>query len=165
MVARAAEWNTSVFRSAGKEEVMVVIKKYLELAIQFDYPYNIVKYCLQQLLGSLQDSELGRNFLNCSTLGDLASWGGLGEIWKTRQQELRDKEGGGQHVEFSKNRDRNGEGREGCNKRKLEDGDEVTEMCLPFVRGHFGSNDSCRLPKSLLLLHCRQSHLEQPQYR
>ena len=51
------------------------------------------------------------------------------------------------------------EGREGCKKRKLEDGQEVTEMFLPFVRGHFGDNESCRLPKTLLLVYCRSTAL------
>jgi hypothetical protein len=39
---------------------MVVINKYLVLAIQYDYPFTMVKYCVQQLLGSLQDSSLGK---------------------------------------------------------------------------------------------------------
>jgi hypothetical protein len=38
---------------------MVVIHKYLVLAIQYDYPFTMVKYCVQQLLGSLQDTSLG----------------------------------------------------------------------------------------------------------
>ena len=30
-------------------------------------------------------------------------------------------------------------------------------MFLPFVRGHFGDNESCRLPKTLLLVYCRST--------
>ena len=30
-------------------------------------------------------------------------------------------------------------------------------MFLPFVRGHFGDNESCRLPKTLLLVYCRSA--------
>ena len=52
-------------------------------------------------------------------------------------------------------------------------------MFLPFVRAHFGDNESCRLPKTLLLIYCRwaklarwefkffhfrQKGLEQPKY-
>jgi len=162
MVARAAEWNPSVFRPEGKEEIGTVIQRYLKLAIHYDYPFNIAKYCLQQLLGSEQDSDHGRAFLACATLGDLATWGGLGKDWEARQQELTLLGEERPDITFSTKMSR--EGREGCKKRKLEDGQEVTEMFLPFVRGHFGDNESCRLPKTLLLVYCRQNGLEQPKY-
>ena len=51
MVARAAEWNPSVFREGEKEDIMVMIQKYFGYAIESDYPFNIVKYCVQQLMG------------------------------------------------------------------------------------------------------------------
>ena len=70
MFCRAAEWNPSVFRPEGKEEIGTVIQRYLKLAIHYDYPFNITKYCLQQLLGSEQDSDHGRAFLACATLGN-----------------------------------------------------------------------------------------------
>ena len=50
-----------------------------------------------------------------------------------------------------------------CKKRKIDDL-EVTEMFCPFVRGHYGDNESCKLPKTLLLMWSRQQDLEQPQY-
>ena len=58
-----------MFRPEGKEEIGTVIQRYLKLAIHYDYPFNIAKYCLQQLLGSEQDSDHGRAFLACATLG------------------------------------------------------------------------------------------------
>merc|ERR1719228_1112818 len=88
MIARAAEWNPSVFRPGPPDSVMTVIEKYFKYAIEYDYPFNIVKYCLQQLLGSLQDSELGRNFLNSATMLDLCAVFGLAEKYKTRTEEL-----------------------------------------------------------------------------
>ena len=54
-----------MFRPEGKEEIGRVIQRYLKLAIHYDYPFNITKYCLQQLLGSEQDSDHGRAFLAC----------------------------------------------------------------------------------------------------
>ena len=81
-----------------------MIERYLKLAIHYDYPFNITKYCLQQLLGSEQESDHGKAFLACATLGefklrvsiviivwfsgDLAAWGGLGNEWEERQREL-----------------------------------------------------------------------------
>ena len=78
MIARGAEWNPSIFRAGEKEEVMTMIDKYMNHAINFDYPFNIAKYCVQQLLGSLQDSELGRSFLNTATMEDLSNVFGKG---------------------------------------------------------------------------------------
>ena len=159
MVARAAEWNPSVFREGEKENIMTVIEKYFGYAIEFDYPFNIVKYCVQQLLGSLQESELGRNFLNCATMGDLCEVFGLGLQYKAKQELL------GKHdrpdKEFSEKV--NKEERVGARKRKIGE-EEVTEMFCPFVRGHYGDNESCRLPKTLLLLYARQKDLGQPEY-
>lgn len=159
MVARAAEWNPSVFREGEKEDIMVVIKKYFGYAIEFDYPFNIVKYCVQQLMGSMQDSDLGRRFLTCATMGDLCEVFGLGKEYKEKQdlmagQERPDKE-------FSEKV--NKEEKEGTRKRKI--GEEViTEMFCPFVRGHYGDNESSNLPKTLLLLYARQKELGQPKY-
>ena len=65
--------NPSVFRPGPRDDVMVMVEKYLEIVIQFDFPFNIAKYCVQQLLGSLQDSKLGRNFLNSATMEDRTS--------------------------------------------------------------------------------------------
>ena len=73
MIARGAEWNPSIFRAGDKDDVMTMIDKYLDYAIHYDYPFNIVKYCVQQLLGSMQDSDLGRNFLNSATMQDLCN--------------------------------------------------------------------------------------------
>ena len=53
--------------------------------------------------------------------------------------------------------------REECRKRRIDEL-EVTEMFCPFVRGHYGDNESCKLPKTLLLMYSRQNDLEQPQY-
>ena len=43
MIARAAECNPSVFRPGPRDDVMVMIEKYLEIAVQFDFPFNIAK--------------------------------------------------------------------------------------------------------------------------
>merc|ERR1719431_649054 len=122
---RAGEWNPSVFRREGMEEIGVVITRYLQLAIHYDYPFNITKYCLQQLLGSAQDSDSGRVFLACSTLQDLASWGGLHGEWVARQEQLARLAPSSPSTDFSSKMCR--EGREGRRKRKLSDGQEEEE--------------------------------------
>ena len=58
----------------------------------------------------------------------------------------------------------NTEIREDCVKKRKIDDLEVTEMFCPFVRGHYGDNESCKLPKTLLLMWSRQNNLDQPEY-
>merc|ERR1719431_232190 len=114
MVARAAEWNPSVFREGEKEDIMQVIEKYFGYAIEYDYPFNIVKYCVQQLLGSLQESELGRKFLNCATMGDLCEVFGMEQKYKEKQKMLCSQESPDKG--FSEKVDK--EEKEGRRKRK-----------------------------------------------
>jgi len=159
MVARAAEWNPSVFRSGEREDIMVVIQKYFSYAIEYDYPFNIVKYCVQQLLGSLQESDLGRRFLTCATMGDLCQVFGFGLEYKHKQELLASQER--PDKEFSEKMDK--EQKVATRKRKIGE-DLVTEMFCPFVRGHYGENESSNLPKTLLLMYARQKQLGQPIY-
>ena len=64
---------------------MQVLKKYLDYAIFYDYTFVIVKYTAQQILGSLQESELGKQFLASSTMRDLCTVFG-------RQKELDERQ-------------------------------------------------------------------------
>ena len=139
MVARAAEWNPSVFRAGPRDDIMVMIDKYMGYAIQYDYPFNIAKYCVQQLLGSLQTSELGRKFLDSATMEDLCDVFGLADKYRQRQRELAAQQRSDE--KFVEKMDKTG--REERRKRKIDDL-EVTEMFCPFVRGHYGDNESCR---------------------
>jgi len=74
MIARAAEWNPSVFSPDDKRAtVMQVIDKYLDYAIHYDYTFVVCKYTTQQILGSLQASEMGERFLASATMRDLCA--------------------------------------------------------------------------------------------
>ena len=64
MIARAAEWNASVFSPKGKDNIYTVIDKYLDYAIQFDQPFVITKYNVQQHLGGDQVRTDGVNIMN-----------------------------------------------------------------------------------------------------
>ena len=48
-----------LWRPGELDAIMDVIARYLEISIEYDYPFIMVKYCVQQMLGSMQDSELG----------------------------------------------------------------------------------------------------------
>ena len=68
MIARTAEWNCSIFRKEGLLPMEEVIKSYLKLAVDFDNAPTNSKYCVQNILRDLQDSTLGRRFLDTQTL-------------------------------------------------------------------------------------------------
>lgn len=68
MLARAAEWNCSIFRKEGLLPMDTVIKEYLKLAVDYDNSPSNTKYCVQNILRELQDTPRGRQFLDCQTL-------------------------------------------------------------------------------------------------
>lgn len=68
MLGRAAQWNCSVFRKEGPLPMEDVIKSYLKHAIDCDNSPSNTKYCIQNILRELQESPLGRKFLDAQTL-------------------------------------------------------------------------------------------------
>lgn len=68
MLARAAEWNCSIFRKEGKVDMETVINEYLKLAVEYDNSPSNTKYNIQNILRELQETPRGRKFLECQTL-------------------------------------------------------------------------------------------------
>lgn len=64
MVARAAQWNSSVFRASGKLPLDEVIVAYLKLCIEYDNVFTNTKYCVQMMLRDLQETQRGKRLLN-----------------------------------------------------------------------------------------------------
>lgn len=90
MIARACEWNPSVFRNNGeKDDIFDVVHKYLKYAIEYDCPFTIVKYNVQNLLGSHQESSLGKQFLSSSTMDDLCKVFNMDKEYEERKEFIR----------------------------------------------------------------------------
>lgn len=68
MLARAAEWNVSIFRKEGILPLDDVIKKYLVLSVDYDNNGSNTKYCVQNMLRELQETPRGKTFLEAQTL-------------------------------------------------------------------------------------------------
>lgn len=68
MLARAAEWNCSIFRSEGLLPMEDVIKSYAKYAVDYDNPPSNTKYCIQNILREQQESVLGKRFLSSRTM-------------------------------------------------------------------------------------------------
>lgn len=89
MVARAAEWNCSIFRKEGMLPLEDVIKEYLTLCVNYDNPPNNTKYCVQNMLRDQQESEMGRKFLDSITTEEICELWGLGDYCREVQKKLQ----------------------------------------------------------------------------
>lgn len=68
MIARTAEKNCSIFNHNGKLELSTLIKDYLHHAVDYDNVAPNTKYCIQNMLRNIQETEKGRNFLESTSL-------------------------------------------------------------------------------------------------
>lgn len=151
MLARAAETNVSIFRKEGMWSVEELITRYLRLAIHWDNRFANTKYCIQQMLGSQQDTtEEGRRLLQTRCIEDICDIWGLRQLYEDKQAQWR-REAQALRV----HNDERGQ------KRKLHDDGDVFEMEAKFCRNLFGTAD---LPKTQLLNRSRTEKRAQPQY-
>lgn len=68
MIARSAEKNCSIFKRNGKLELNTIIKDYLHNAVDYDNVVPNTKYCIQNMLQNIQETERGRHFLESTSL-------------------------------------------------------------------------------------------------
>ncbi|ELU05885.1 hypothetical protein CAPTEDRAFT_206146 [Capitella teleta] len=68
MVARAAQWNPSVFRADGLLPLHDVIKRLLHYCVLYDNSTHNSKYCAQQMLHEELDRGRGKQLVAASTL-------------------------------------------------------------------------------------------------
>ncbi|KAG5669313.1 hypothetical protein PVAND_017201 [Polypedilum vanderplanki] len=146
MIARAAQWNVSIFKKDGKmEPVLDVIQKYLKYAIDYDSTAMNTKYCIQNILLSLQESEMGRRFLDAQIMEQIAEVFGMKEYCKKKQLEQQMKQ-----AELEQQENEISNDIEPLKKRlKLIDDDTIVEN-IYFIRSNYG--ESHDLPKSILHL-------------
>ena len=71
MIARAAQWNSSVFRKSGKLPIDEVITDYLKYAIDYDNTFTNTKYCIQMMLRELQETPKGKRLLASSFMDEI----------------------------------------------------------------------------------------------
>ena len=71
MVARAAQWNCSIFHPEGKLPVEEVIVAYLKYAIDYDNIFSNTKYNVQMMLRDLQETPSGRRVLGAKTVEEI----------------------------------------------------------------------------------------------
>jgi tRNA-dihydrouridine synthase 2 len=158
MIARAAEWNVSIFRKEGMLPIMDVIKMYLKLAVDYDSVATNTKYCVQNMLRELQDSEMGKKFLEAQLMEQICDVFDMKDYCKQKQLEYQKKE---MEIRLEKKKlEENGD-EPSSKKLKLDDENTITEN-IAFVRANYLKDVD--LPKSLLHLFLKRKLRIFPKY-
>jgi tRNA-dihydrouridine synthase 2 len=158
MIARAAEWNVSIFRKEGMLELMDVIDRYLKISIDYDNYATNAKYCIQNMLRELQESELGKKFLECQLMEQISDVFGMKDYCKKKQLEYQKREA--EIRQENQNNDENFN-EPPLKKPKYVDENTIVEN-IAFVRANYLKDKD--LPKSVLHLHLHKTKNLTPKY-
>ena len=109
MVARAAQWNPSVFRKEGLLPVEDVLKEVMKIAIDYDNEFVNTKYIVCKMIREVCKNEVGIKLAASRDIEDIASALGLSEYYQNSLNQRNKREG-----ELS---DENGPS---CKRRKTE---------------------------------------------
>lgn len=63
-----------------------MITEYLKLCVDYDNPPNNTKYCVQNMLRSLQETPMGKKFLESHTTEQMCELWGLKDYCRQKQQ-------------------------------------------------------------------------------
>lgn len=168
MIARAAQWNPSIFTNNPELEPLDdVIKTFLKLSVDYDNNHTNTKYCIQIMLRDLQESPRGKVFLECQTLEEICEIWSMGRYCRTKMLEFQDAGNKGRRevvpgqVVQSTADDSNGEP---LSKRfKFSNDDEnLIERNVVYFRTHYATVPE--LPKSVLFTHARLQRKLMPVY-
>ena len=155
MIARAAQWNVTIFRPNGTLPLMDIIQQFLKLAVDYDaYPAN-AKYCVQNMLRELQESEMGKKFLDAQTMEQICDVFELGDYCKQKKLEYQKKG-------ILMRRDIVPGGEDGPVAKRFKISDGAIEENIAFIRSNYLKDVD--LPKSILHAHTKKILRTMPQY-
>lgn len=155
MIARAAEWNVTIFRPQGLLPVLDVIRLYLKLSVDYDSHSANSKYCVQNILRDLQESELGKRFLVSQTMEQLCDVFDLKNYCKLKQLEHKTKE-------MELRRQEANEDEPKTKRAKHDDDDGTIKENVAFIRSNYLKD--FLLPKSILHQHTKKKLRMVPDY-
>lgn len=156
MIARQAEWNCSIFRKEGKLPLDTVIEKYIRYAVDYDYNVWNTKYCIQQMLGSLQESERGKVLLSAQQMEVICELWNLSDYLRAKQTERK-----GKAEKLMRLQERDIELQATLKRRRIND-DDIQEMDVKFQRSCFSMDG---LPKTVLWNWAQNQRIDQPRYK
>ncbi|XP_058442755.1 tRNA-dihydrouridine(20) synthase [NAD(P)+]-like [Malaya genurostris] len=165
MIARAAQWNCSVFRDEGPLPIEEVIHECLRLSVDYDNSPSNTKYCIQMILRDLQETTLGRKFLDSQTLEQICEVWNLGSYCRKKQLEYHNAGIRGRRQACPQS-DANPQD-ENCPSKKIkmlsdEISSDVIEHNISFIRVNYA--DDKELPKSKLYLYTVKNNIKLPKY-
>ncbi|XP_077600179.1 tRNA-dihydrouridine(20) synthase [NAD(P)+]-like [Stigmatopora nigra] len=149
MLARAAMWNPSVFRSEGPLPLDDVMIQYLKYALRYDNHAFNSKYCLCQMLRDKVESVVGKRVQAAQDNSELSAAYGLEEFFSETQAELQAR--------------RNAlRSQDQCDDNLITMDGDVTTMALKFQRREYPPQLT---PKMFLLEWSRRQKIVQPSYQ
>lgn len=170
MVARAAQWNLSVFRKEGLLPIAEVARDFLRLSVTYDNDWSNTKYCLMVMLHNQQLTETGARLRQAKGLQEFcqiwdcsADYDALLAARKLKAGEL------GMSLDRCKFDDTD-DGEDGAPAKKrarveritVEGRDtDVTVMDLVYDPREFPKGIT---PKGLLINYCTKTKRDPPQY-
>ncbi|XP_076757009.1 dihydrouridine synthase 2 [Xylocopa sonorina] len=162
MLARAAEWNCSIFSKDGLLPMEDVIKSYLKYAVDCDNPPSNTKYCIQNILREQQESPLGRKFLNSQTLEQICDVWNLNDYCCLKRKEFEEKGLLGRSQVSPMKEDEKQDEEQPTNKRKLSEEEDVILMHCAFLRNNYVTD--VELPKTILHKWTQTQRKKMPTY-
>jgi len=155
MIARAAEWNSSVFRKEGLRTLDDVIKDYLKYSITYDSPLTNIKYNLQNILHEELETPRGKALLSADLVREICALWGMGEFYDETlaNQQLK--------AELLKKRTASGEAV--IQRRLLSDGTEFVEVDFKYNKREYGANKTS--PKMILHDWLKKHKKQEPVYQ
>jgi len=150
MVARAAEWDCSIFRKEGKLPLDTVVRAYLQYAVDYDNNDGNTKYCVANMLRDKQQSMFGQAFHEAISNEQICALWNLDEYCRQKAKELKERGMIGRRELQAF----------GVKRRKL--GEDIVHVPCIFQRNQYPEDKD--LPKAKLMLWARRKGLTQPVY-
>ncbi|XP_022092038.1 tRNA-dihydrouridine(20) synthase [NAD(P)+]-like isoform X2 [Acanthaster planci] len=148
MIAREAQWNTSIFRRQGKLPQEEVIKDYLKYAVDYENAHANSKFCILQLLHGSEEQVIHKAVMKSNNMAELCQlWGMEGYCYEATELHrlARERQENAYRVK----------------KRRLEDGTELFEMNVKYFRKDYIDGNT---PQQILNTLVCQKKLPPPQF-
>ncbi|XP_033355040.1 tRNA-dihydrouridine(20) synthase [NAD(P)+]-like isoform X1 [Bombus vosnesenskii] len=162
MLARAAQWNCSIFSKEGLLPMEDVIKSYLKYAVDCDNSPSNTKYCIQNILREQQESTLGKKFLSSQTLEQICDLWNLIDYCLSKKKEFEEKGLLGRSQVSPMREDGKQDEGQASNKRKISEEEDVTLMHCAFLRNNYVTD--LELPKTILHKWTQTQRKKMPNY-
>lgn len=92
MIARAAQWNPSIFtNSPDLVPLDDVIRTFLRISVDYDNNHTNTKYCIQVMLRELQETPRGKHFLESQTLEEMCEIWSMGKYCRAKAIEYQER--------------------------------------------------------------------------